>query len=72
MGDLIGLSENHKVLGSSADRHDRSGFDVPLRSHGGVTEQRIPLILNRPTPDLDPGRRLRNFDAFDLGLNYAR
>ncbi len=72
MGDLIVISEKHKVLGSSVDRHDLSGLDVPLRSHGGVTEQRVPLILNRPTPDLDPGRRLRNFDAFDLGLNFAR
>ena len=72
MGDLIVISEKHKVLGSSAEHHDLSGLDVPLRSHGGVTEQRVPLILNRPTPDLDPARRLRNFDAFDLGLNYAR
>lgn len=72
MGDLIVISEKHKVLGSSVEHHDLSGLDVPLRSHGGVTEQRVPLILNRPTPDLDPGRRLRNFDAFDLGLNFAR
>ncbi len=72
MGDLIVISEKHKVLGSSVEHHDLSGLDVPLRSHGGVTEQRVPLILNRPTPDLDLGRRLRNFDAFDLGLNFAR
>ena len=72
MGDLIVISEKHKVLGSSVEHHDLSGLDVPLRSHGGVTEQRVPLILTRPTPDLDPGRRLRNFDAFDLGLNFAR
>jgi phosphonoacetate hydrolase len=72
MGDLIVISEKHKVLGSSVEHHDLSGLDVPLRSHGGVTEQRVPLILNRPTPDLDPGRRMRNFDAFDLGLNFAR
>ena len=72
MGDLIVISEKHKVLGSSVEHHDLSGLDVPRRSHGGVTEQRVPLILNRPTPDLDPGRRLRNFDAFDLGLNFAR
>ncbi len=72
MGDLIVISGKHKVLGSSADHHDLSGLNEPLRSHGGVTEQRVPLILNRPVPDLDPGRRLRNFDAFDLGLNFAR
>ena len=72
MGDLIVISEKHKVLGSSADHHDLSGLTEPLRSHGGVTEQRVPLILNRPVPDLDPERRLRNFDAFDLALNFAR
>ena len=72
MGDLIVISEKHKVLGSSVEHHDLSGLDVPLRSHGGVTEQRVPLILNRPTPDLPAARRLRNFDAFDVALNYAR
>ncbi len=72
MGDLIVISEKQKVLGSSADHHDLSGLTEPLRSHGGVTEQRVPLILNRPTPDLPADRRLRNFDAFDLGLNFAR
>ncbi|MCH8238269.1 MAG: phosphonoacetate hydrolase [Proteobacteria bacterium] len=72
MGDLIVISEKHKVLGSSADAHDLSGLTEPLRSHGGVTEQRVPLILNRPTPDLPADRRLRNFDAFDVALNYAR
>ncbi len=72
MGDLIVISAKHKVLGSSADAHDLSGLTEPLRSHGGVTEQRVPLILNRPTPDLPADRRLRNFDAYDVALNYAR
>jgi phosphonoacetate hydrolase len=46
-----------------------SGLDAPLRSHGGISEQRVPLIANRMAPEL-PARRWRNFDAFDLGLNY--
>ena len=29
-------------------------------------------ILNRRLPGLDTTRRLRNFDAFDLALNYAQ
>jgi phosphonoacetate hydrolase len=49
-----------------------SGLDVPLRSHGGVSEQRVPLVLNRPIAGLDPQRRWRNFDAFDLALNRAQ
>ena len=72
MGDLIVISEKHKVLGSRADSHDLSGLTEPLRSHGGVTEQRVPLLLNKPTPGLDSGRRLRNFDIFDVALNYAQ
>ena len=53
-------------------RHDLSALDAPLRSHGGLSEQRVPLILNRRTADLDPQRRWRNFDAFDLALNHAQ
>ncbi|MBC8339561.1 MAG: phosphonoacetate hydrolase [Rhodospirillales bacterium] len=72
MGDLIVVSEKHKVLGSKAESHDLSGLTEPLRSHGGVTEQRVPLILNKPTPELTEDRRLRNFDIFDVALNYAQ
>ena len=71
MGDLIVISEKHKVLGSSSGSHDLSGLDEPLRSHGGLTEQRVPFLLNKPTPGLDDGRRLRNFDIFDVALNFT-
>ena len=63
------ISGRHKVLGSSADKHDLSGLEVPLRSHGGISEQVVPLILNRPVEAFDSSHRLRNFDAFDLALN---
>ena len=33
------------VIGTSASRHDLSGLDAPLRSHGGISEQRVPLVL---------------------------
>ncbi|MBL8372069.1 MAG: phosphonoacetate hydrolase [Burkholderiaceae bacterium] len=72
IGDLVVVSERSTVLGTSASRHDLSGLDAPLRSHGGVSEQRVPLILNRPLTGLDPARRYRNFDAFDLALNHAQ
>ena len=36
------------VLGTSASRHDLSGLDAPLRSHGGISEQIVPLLFNRP------------------------
>jgi phosphonoacetate hydrolase len=71
VGDLVVVSERLTVIGTSPDRHDLSGLDVPLRSHGGLSEQRVPLIANRLAPDL-PERRWRNFDAFDLALNHLR
>ncbi len=72
IGDLVVVSERFTVLGTSAARHDLSALDAPLRSHGGISEQRVPLILNRPLDGFDRSRRLRNFDAFDLALNHAQ
>ena len=72
IGDLVVVSERSVVLGSAAARHDLSGLDAPLRSHGGVSEQRVPLILNRRLDGIDLDRRWRNFDAFDLALNHAQ
>ena len=31
----------------------------------------MPLIVNRRLRDIDPQRRWRNFDAFDLALNHV-
>jgi phosphonoacetate hydrolase len=72
IGDLVVVSERSTVIGTAASRHDLSGLDAPLRSHGGMSEQRVPLIVNRALPGLDRQRRWRNFDAFDLALNHAR
>lgn len=72
IGDLVAVSERFTVIGTSAARHDLSALDAPLRSHGGISEQRVPLIVNRRLPGLDRARRLRNFDAFELALNYAQ
>jgi phosphonoacetate hydrolase len=69
MGDLIVVSAKHVVLGTSESRHDLSGLDAPLRSHGGVSEQRVPLLFNRRAGAVE-GRRLRNFDLFDIALNH--
>ena len=72
LGDLIVVSTQHKVLGTSASRHDLSGLTEPLRSHGGISEQRVPLLCNRKLAAADAGaHRWRNFDAFDLALNLV-
>ena len=62
------ISTIHKVLGTSRERHDLSGLTEPLRSHGGLTEQVVPMIANRKVP-LPEGHQLRNFDIFDVALN---
>jgi len=72
IGDLVVVSERSTVIGTAKARHDLSALDAPLRSHGGVSEQRVPLILNRRIDGLDPNRRWRNFDAFELALNAAQ
>ncbi len=72
MGDLILVSSKNTVIGTTASRHDLSGLDVPLRSHGGLTEQVVPLIVSQPVSGLDRGHQLHNYDAFDVALNYAR
>ena len=71
IGDLVVVSERSVALGSAAAKHDLSGLDAPLRSHGGLSEQQVPLVLNRRIAALDTNRRWRNFDAFDWVLNHA-
>ena len=71
LGDLIVVSTRHKVLGTSASRHDLSGLTEPLRSHGGVSEQKVPVICNRKLANGTASRRWRNFDAFDIALNLV-
>jgi phosphonoacetate hydrolase len=70
VGDLVIVSQKSVVLGTSASKHDLSGLDVPLRSHGGVSEQTVPLLFNRAV-SVNPGHRLRNFDVIDLVLNQT-
>jgi phosphonoacetate hydrolase len=71
MGDLILVSSKHVVIGTTASRHDLSGLEVPLRSHGGVTEQTVPLIVSQRVTDIDPAAQLHNYDIFNLALNHV-
>ena len=66
IGDVVLVSTENMTIGTSADRHDLSGLDEPLRSHGGLTEQEVPFVVNRRV-DLPDAPELRNFHA----LYYA-
>jgi phosphonoacetate hydrolase len=57
------------TLGTAAQMHDLSGLTAPLRSHGGLTEQQVPLLFNRQVRS--ETARLRNFDVFALALNRS-
>jgi phosphonoacetate hydrolase len=70
IGDIVVTSTRHMTLGTTMEKHDLSGLDEPLRSHGGLTEQRVPLIANRKLQGLE-GRSLRNFDVFDVAMNHV-
>ncbi len=72
IGDIVVVSERSTVIGTAASRHDLTALEVPLRSHGGISEQRVPLIVNRALTGLAATRRWRNFDAFALALEAAQ
>ncbi|QBC30512.1 MULTISPECIES: phosphonoacetate hydrolase [Pandoraea] len=71
VGDLVVVSDQSVVLGTSASRHDLTGLTVPLRSHGGISEQTVPLLFNRKTVGIPGKARLRNFDILDVALNHV-
>lgn len=71
-GDVIAVAggkNKSKVIGTSQSKHDLSGLDVPLRSHGGLTEQTVPFFINTKSASLPDG--LRNFDAYFVGCSAA-
>ncbi len=70
LGDVIVVSERDVVLGKAPEAHDLSLLREPLRSHGGVSEQTVPFVLNRAlVSGTRAGTDLRNFDIFDYALN---
>jgi phosphonoacetate hydrolase len=69
LGDIIVVSRDTKVIGTSRSRHDLAALKEPLRSHGGITEQTIPIVVNRRVTSLH--QPLHNYDAFAIGLNHA-
>ena len=67
-GDLVLVAGRDTALGTTPGRHDLTQLDEPLRSHGGLCEQGVPFIVNRPI-HIPEGHRLRNYDAYWVALN---
>ncbi|KAJ6081573.1 hypothetical protein N7499_006447 [Penicillium canescens] len=71
-GDIVVISKVNAVIGSTKANHDLSNLkDHPLRSHGGLSEQDIPVIMSKPLSNTNTGvtKGWRNYDIFDLVLN---
>jgi phosphonoacetate hydrolase len=71
VGDVLVVGARDTVLGKSPAEHDLSLLVEPLRSHGGVSEQGVPFVVNHRVGDAYSRREgdLRNFDMFDVVLN---
>lgn len=70
LGDLVVTATRNVTLGTAPAKHDLSGLSEPLRSHGGLSEQRVPMISNRRLA-IAAGHRLRTFDAFWVALSCS-
>ena len=73
-GDVAVISDARTVIGSSESKHDLSQLKGKrLRSHGGISERRVPFIMSEPLNETYIKRAelgtLRNFDIFDFAVN---
>jgi len=81
IGDAVVLGDRSTVLGKSAGYHDLSAVQRGLRSHGGLHEQPVPIVVladvAHPSSwvgdprSRSPSRPLTNADIFDLVLNAS-
>jgi phosphonoacetate hydrolase len=72
IGDIVVCADRHTVLGARSDEYDLSAMTHWLRSHGGLAERVVPILFSRPISRKRPVWKLRNYDAFWLGLNAIR
>ncbi|KAL7787068.1 alkaline-phosphatase-like protein [Trichoderma ceciliae] len=76
--DIVVVANKNAVIGGRRDEHDLAAVEGHrLRSHGGLGEQRIPLMRSKPLAshrligdDKAAPRQWRNFDVFDVALNW--
>jgi len=72
--DVVVISTADVCIGGSEAQHDLSGLEGRrLRTHGGVSEARVPFILSEPLNDaykLKAGAAvLKSYQIFDFALN---
>jgi phosphonoacetate hydrolase len=75
-GDVAVISAAGVCIGGSEKDHDLTGLEGHrLRTHGGVSEAKVPIILSEPLNDeykLKAGvATLKSYQIFDLAINGA-
>ena len=75
-GDVAVIATAGVCIGSSKKDHDLTGLEGHrLRTHGGVAEAKVPIILSDPLNDaykLKTGvSTLKSYQVFDLAINGA-
>ncbi len=73
-GDVVVISRAEVCVGGSESAHDLSGLaGHRLRTHGGVSEARVPFILSEPLNDayrlIAATEALKSYRVFDYALN---
>ena len=73
-GDVAVVARQDVCIGSSASAHDLTGLKGHrLRTHGGVSETKVPFIVNRPLNDAykvkAAGQTLKSYQIFDFAIN---
>jgi len=73
-GDVAVISRADVCIGGAQAEHDLTGLrGHRLRSHGGLSEARVPIVINRPLSDeyrlKEAGGTLKSYQLFDYALN---
>jgi phosphonoacetate hydrolase len=73
-GDVAVISRADVCIGGAAKEHDLTGLEGHrLRTHGGTSEAKVPIVINRPLNEeyrlRTAGGPLKSYEIFDYALN---
>jgi phosphonoacetate hydrolase len=73
-GDVAVISRADVCIGGSEKEHDLTGLKGHrLRTHGGTSEAKVPIVINRPLNEQyrlrTAGGPLKSYEIFDYALN---
>jgi phosphonoacetate hydrolase len=73
-GDVAVIATRDACVGGAEKEHDLTGLEGHrLRTHGGVTEARVPFVISEPVSDdyrqLATTKPLHSYQLFDFAIN---